>query len=191
MFHRAFEDIDLAFDEAHEALSLATNPRQPLTMLRANRLIGELETDRHQHTGADLALTAALDLATLCDASFERALTLIALSDLRCRQGRDVESAEFANLATEICTALRAQPALDRIARITPEAAAPTIPFGLTNRELDVLKLVASGLTDAGVASELFISPRTVGQHLRSIYNKLDVSSRSAATRVAIERGIA
>jgi DNA-binding CsgD family transcriptional regulator/tetratricopeptide (TPR) repeat protein len=191
LFHRASGDIDLAIAAAHEALSLASGPRQPLTMLRANRLIGELEAARGQFFDADLALACALDLSIICDTPYERALTLIALSGLRCWQGRDIESTEFARQAAEICTPLRAEPALRRIARIAPGTTASPLPFGLTNREIDVLKLVARGLTDAGVASELFISPRTVGQHLRSIYSKLDVSSRSAATRLAIEHGIA
>ncbi len=58
---------------------------------------------------------------------------------------------------------------------------------GLTPREVEVLRLVALGLTDAQVAEELVISARTVGKHLQSIYSKLDLSSRSAATRWAIE----
>jgi DNA-binding CsgD family transcriptional regulator len=60
----------------------------------------------------------------------------------------------------------------------------------LSRREIQVLLLVAEGLTDAEVAERLFISPRTVSQHLRSVYNKLDVPGRAAATRVAIERGL-
>ena len=50
-----------------------------------------------------------------------------------------------------------------------------------------MLQLVAEGLTDGAVAQQLFISPRTVSQHLRSIYGKLEVSSRAAATRFAVE----
>jgi DNA-binding CsgD family transcriptional regulator len=50
-----------------------------------------------------------------------------------------------------------------------------------------VLRLVAEGLTDAQVAEQLFISLRTVNAHLRSIYAKLGVGSRSAATRYAVE----
>jgi len=46
-------------------------------------------------------------------------------------------------------------------------------------------------MTDAEVAKNLYISPRTVSQHLRSVYGKLDVSSRSAATRFAIEHNLA
>jgi ATP/maltotriose-dependent transcriptional regulator MalT len=58
---------------------------------------------------------------------------------------------------------------------------------GLTPREIDVLRLVAQGLTDTMVADRLVVSPRTVNSHLHSIYGKLGVSSRSAATRYAIE----
>ncbi len=54
-----------------------------------------------------------------------------------------------------------------------------------------MLRLVTTGLTIALVAERLFLSPRTVGQHLRSIYNKLGVSTRLAATRFALEHGLA
>jgi predicted ATPase/DNA-binding CsgD family transcriptional regulator len=60
----------------------------------------------------------------------------------------------------------------------------------LTVRELDVLRLVAAGMTDAGVAEALVISPRTVHSHLRSIYSKLGVTSRSGATRYALQHGL-
>ena len=63
-------------------------------------------------------------------------------------------------------------------------------PEGLTAREVEVLRLVAEGLTDAEVADRLVVSRRTVHAHLRSIYRKLDVRSRSAATRYALERGL-
>jgi ATP/maltotriose-dependent transcriptional regulator MalT len=65
--------------------------------------------------------------------------------------------------------------------------SSPTSPNGLTAREVEVLCLVAQGLTDAQVAVQLVISPRTVNTHLKSIYGKIGVSSRSAATRYAIE----
>lgn len=60
-------------------------------------------------------------------------------------------------------------------------------PAGLTAREVDVLRLVAAGLPDARIAEQLVLSPRTVNSHLRSIYAKIGVSSRSAATRFAFE----
>ncbi len=68
-----------------------------------------------------------------------------------------------------------------------PLAPAPTYPAGLTAREMEVLRLVAQGMTDAQVAEQLVISPRTVNNHLTSIFSKIQVSSRSAATRYAME----
>jgi DNA-binding NarL/FixJ family response regulator len=64
----------------------------------------------------------------------------------------------------------------------------PTYPAGLTAREVEVLRLVAQGLSDTQVAAQLVISPRTVNSHLTSIYNKLGVDSRTAASRFAIEQ---
>ncbi len=78
-------------------------------------------------------------------------------------------------------------------------AVQPSVPSGghrdsgqeqLSPREAEVLRLVAAGLTDAQVAERLFLSTRTVNAHLRSIYGKLDLPTRSAATRWATERGI-
>jgi predicted ATPase/DNA-binding CsgD family transcriptional regulator/uncharacterized protein HemY len=64
-------------------------------------------------------------------------------------------------------------------------------PAGLTEREVEVLRLVATGMPDIEVAEELSISPRTVHRHLSSIYSKLGVSTRTAAARVASELGLA
>lgn len=61
----------------------------------------------------------------------------------------------------------------------------------LTDRQRQVLRLVGRGLTDAEIARELYLSPRTVHAHLRIIYKKLNVSHRSAATRLAIQNGLA
>ena len=69
----------------------------------------------------------------------------------------------------------------------TPVSSKEALPHNLTPRELEVLRLVATGLTDAQIAAELVISPRTVSKHLQSIYGKLLVSTRSAATRFAVE----
>jgi DNA-binding CsgD family transcriptional regulator len=83
-------------------------------------------------------------------------------------------------------------------ARIAPDSAPAPVeiastsptrsnPFGLTRREIEVLRLVTQGLTYVQIAEQLIISPRTADAHLRSIYGKLGVTSRSAATRYAIE----
>ena len=61
----------------------------------------------------------------------------------------------------------------------------------LTAREVEVLRLVARGLTNQQVAAELVVSERTVHAHLRSMYKKLGIGSRSAATRYALEHGLA
>ncbi len=72
--------------------------------------------------------------------------------------------------------------------RATSHAKSPlTYPNGLTAREVEVLCLVAQGLSNAEIAEQLIISLLTVKAHMRSLYNKLGISSRSAATRYAIE----
>ena len=63
----------------------------------------------------------------------------------------------------------------------------PTSSEELTHREIEVLHLVAEGLTNAQIATKLVISPRTVNAHLRSIYSKLELSSRIAVTRYALD----
>jgi ATP/maltotriose-dependent transcriptional regulator MalT len=70
---------------------------------------------------------------------------------------------------------------------VPPVKSSTTYPGGLTAREVEVLRLVARGLTNEQVAEQLVISPRTVNTHLTSIYGKIGASSRSAATRYAIE----
>ena len=58
-------------------------------------------------------------------------------------------------------------------------------PSGFTPREVDVLQLVAKGLSNAEIADQLVLSPRTVRAHLRSIFEKLEVTSRTAAAHTA------
>ncbi len=84
-------------------------------------------------------------------------------------------------LATQPAPTLKGQPSM------IDAKPSPRYPAGLTAREVEVLRLVAHGLTDGQVAEQLVISPRTVNTHLTSIYNKLGVNSRTAATRFAVE----
>ncbi len=73
------------------------------------------------------------------------------------------------------------------------EAAAlvrPTAPGGLTERELEVLRLVATGKTNQQIAATLFISEKTVGRHLSNIFTKINVSTRTAAAAFAHEHHI-
>jgi predicted ATPase/DNA-binding CsgD family transcriptional regulator len=70
----------------------------------------------------------------------------------------------------------------------SPEPAkTPAQTAGLTTGEIKILRLVASGMSNVQVAEKLFISRRTVDAHLRSIYRKLGVDSRTAAARHAID----
>jgi DNA-binding CsgD family transcriptional regulator/tetratricopeptide (TPR) repeat protein len=68
-----------------------------------------------------------------------------------------------------------------------PPMKPPTYPDGLTAREVEVLRLLAQGLTSAQIAEQLVIGVVTVNFHVRSIYSKLGVTSRAAAARYAVE----
>jgi len=71
-----------------------------------------------------------------------------------------------------------------------PEVPTGVHPGGLSDREVEVLRLVAQGLTSAEVGRRLFLSPRTVDWHLSSIYTKLGVRSRTEAARFAISHAL-
>jgi DNA-binding NarL/FixJ family response regulator len=79
---------------------------------------------------------------------------------------------------------LGARPAADEASHLL---APPSLPAGLTGREVEVLRLVASGRSNAQIASELVLSEKTVARHLSNIFGKLDVGSRTAATAFAYE----
>jgi len=91
---------------------------------------------------------------------------------------RDIMTSEPATRSALISRKLRLVPASKRLVSSST---------GLTAREMKVLHLVAKGLSDTQIAKQLVISPRTVNWHLTTIYSKLGVSSRIAATRFAIE----
>jgi len=79
---------------------------------------------------------------------------------------------------------LGATPAAEETAHLLQPAANPA---GLTQREVDVLRLVASGRSNAQIAAELVLSEKTVARHLSNIFTKLDVGSRTAAAAYAFE----
>jgi len=81
----------------------------------------------------------------------------------------------------------RAEEAYERLG--VPRAGSEA-PDGLSQRECEVLTLVAEGRSNREIGEQLFISGRTVGRHLTNIYNKLGVTSRTQAARYAIERGM-
>lgn len=174
---------------ASNALNLASTPRQPLAMLTAHRLLGQICGQMRWYDDALNHLSAARQLAVRCDAPWEQAVTAIALADVLHESGRSADVEPLLSEAREFATHLGATPILTRAdalsQRLAEQRLPTTTPAGLSRRELEVLLLVAQGLTDAQIAEQLFISPRTVNGHLQSIYNKLGVSSRTAATAFA------
>ncbi len=82
---------------------------------------------------------------------------------------------------------LGAEPAADEVDALLAPAS---LPAGLTAREAEVLRLVASGRSNAQIAADLVLSEKTVARHLSNIFGKLDVGSRTAATAYAFEHGL-
>jgi HD-GYP domain-containing protein (c-di-GMP phosphodiesterase class II)/DNA-binding CsgD family transcriptional regulator len=99
--------------------------------------------------------------------------------------------------------------AADALARLTPHALDPDAvdavleaagvrtkrlrpdwPAGLTEREVEVLRLICRGATKKDVSAALFIAPSTADHHVRNIYSKIGVSSRAAATLYAVEHDL-
>ena len=186
-YQRKTGDRKLAQERAKEALDLATDPRQPLALISIHRFLGELDTEEQHFAEAEEHLQESLSLADACLAPFERALTLLAFAELRVAQQRPDEARELLAEVRAICEPLKAKPTLERVDTLEAQlmrSARPNreeLPAGLTPREVEVLGLVAQGLTDVQVAEKLYLSPRTVGSHLSAIYGKLDVNSRTAA----------
>jgi len=102
------------------------------------------------------------------------------------------EEGQAMTFEVALAYALEASPPQSRVGDTSgvPQEAIEADPAGLSARELEVLKLVAEGLTDSQVAQRLYLSPRTVGHHLRSAYRKLGVSTRTAAVKEAAGRGL-
>jgi DNA-binding NarL/FixJ family response regulator len=158
-------------------------------------MLGELDIQDKRYAEADAHLRQSLTLAQACAAPFEQALTLLAFADLGAAAGKDEEARSMLAQAREICEPLDAKPALARVdeieRRLDQARKATSFPAGLSPREVDVLRLVVQGLTDAEIAEQLFLSSRTVSSYLSSVYNKLGVNSRTAAAGFAIREGLA
>jgi DNA-binding CsgD family transcriptional regulator/tetratricopeptide (TPR) repeat protein len=193
-FYQQTRELDRSVDAVRQAVEHANQPRQPLALIAALRQFGSVLTAVGTFDEARQKLNDALTLADACAAPFERALTLQTLAELQVRMGDPGPLPDLLSEVRRLLEPLDARLALAHVAAL--ERSLPvshprvTRPAGLTAREIEVLRLVAQGLTDAEVAEQLFVSPRTVGTHLTSIYNKLGVSSRMAATRKAAELGL-
>jgi DNA-binding CsgD family transcriptional regulator len=83
----------------------------------------------------------------------------------------------------------RAEAALDQAVRFEQRRDA-TRPAGLTEREVEVVRLVARGHSDRQISDELFVSPRTVNAHIRNILAKTTCSNRTELSVWALENGL-
>jgi DNA-binding NarL/FixJ family response regulator len=174
---------DDAINNAERAVQLSAQPEQPLARIAALRMRGILASDCGRQAAAESDFRAALALADACAAPFERARTLLEIAIAKIDVGEDVVSE-----ACAIGTRLGATSLLQKLGSVLDQDRVGVLPQSdLTARERDVLNLVAMGLTDVEIGLRLFISHRTVSQHLRSVYAKLDIHSRAAATRFVIE----
>ena len=109
------------------------------------------------------------------------------------QQGRSVLMDQAIADALDPALLATDEPSVSKQAPAPPPAPEPgtgsrtRYPEGLTRREVEVLRVVAEGLTNAEIAARLFLSPNTVNVHLYSIFNKLGVTTRTAAARFAVE----
>jgi DNA-binding CsgD family transcriptional regulator len=194
IWHRAAGALDRAREEGLEAISLAQDPVQPLVLLRAHRLVGEIATQIGAFDAAETHLAEAMRLGERCDVPFEQAVTQIALAEWRWATGDATSASTLLEDAGRILTPLAAAPALGRMLALATQMSLPAardqFPAGLTHREVDVLRLLTRQQTDKEIAMELFISPRTVSTHVANIFAKLGVSNRREAARTAARIGL-
>jgi DNA-binding CsgD family transcriptional regulator len=115
---------------------------------------------------------------------------------LRSRTGR-VQAASELGEAARVATALGARPLLQAVGALANAARVPLDRrpatrdrFGLTPRELEVLRLLIAGLTNADIGVELGLSPRTVGVHVSRILHKLGAARRTEAAEIARRSGL-
>jgi DNA-binding CsgD family transcriptional regulator len=194
-YYRAIGDHTAATHHAQKALMCATEPRQPLVLLAAYRLLGDLDRDARQFTQATAHLTEALALADACAAPYERALCLLSLARLHAATGNCTDASALLSAARAICSSLGALPVLTQCDRLAGELAdavfpSPRYPDGLSEREIDVLRLIAQGLSNRAIAAALFISSRTVNRHIENLYRKIDARNKADATAYALRHNL-
>jgi DNA-binding CsgD family transcriptional regulator len=181
-------EVDAARASAAELADLAATTATPVFAANA----AEAEGIAHLAAGD---LTAALERLRKATALWQELRLPYETGRARVTYGRALRAAGDEDGAElELRAALATFERLG--ARLDAEEARgllrepASLPAGLTARELEVLKLVASGKTNRDIAVELVISEHTVGRHLQNIFGKIGVSSRSAATAFAFEHGL-
>jgi DNA-binding NarL/FixJ family response regulator len=132
------------------------------------------------------ALRSAATIWQELDGPYELAQARVLIGQVYRQLGdHDGAQLEF-DAALEAFEKLGAAPAAERVAAFTSRAAAP-VTTALTGREIEVLRLIATGATNRVIGERLAISEKTVARHVSNIFVKLDLRSRAAATAYAYE----
>jgi DNA-binding CsgD family transcriptional regulator len=195
-YELASGNLEVAYRRAEQALALASEPRQPLALLAGHRLLSELNNAIGRSKAADEHLRAALELADACSAPYERALSLLALAELRVAGETYKDVSAQLEEVRGICSDLGAAPALARADALAAQIsgsgrAASAYPAGLTRREAEVLGLLAAGHSNKEIAAQLFLSERTVERHITTVYRKIGTRRRTEAMAFALRHGLA
>ena len=180
--------------ELRRALELAAaGQARPGRVEQAHAAVFDAEASR----AAGLPNQAAWDAAAAAWESlgqpYPLAYALLRAAGAAAAAGDRDAAAPRLQRAAELASQLRAGPLLQQISRaarrarveITDGEATSAAPFGLTGRELEVLRLVAAGRGNREIAAELFISPKTASVHVSNILGKLAVASRGEAAATA------
>ncbi len=179
-YHWAAGDSRAALQNASAALAFAQNANDLWHAIEAHRLLGQLHAGCGAADASREHFAAGARLAQACRFPYEWALTCVAWAEALPQVTRPSTEAR------ETLARLRAAPALARADALL----APGRPDGLTQRELEIVALVAQGQKDKEIAAALFISVKTVQAHLRNIFNRLDVANRAALVAYAARHGL-
>jgi DNA-binding CsgD family transcriptional regulator len=180
-------DLESALSAATELEEIASHFESAALFASAASARGRVRLALGDATDACVALRQALDRWQDLDVPYEVATTRLLLGQA-CRVAGDEDGAIGSFTAAEAIFDHLGAAVEVRATRALHQPAA--LPAGLTPREAQVLRLVASGLTNKEIAATLFLSERTVARHLSNIFTKAGVSSRSAATAFAFEHGL-
>jgi len=185
----AVHDVAVARVAADELTEMAAAFDAPALRAFAGQAHGEVLLAEGEAKAALSALRGAWMIWQQIDAPYNAARVRV-LIGLACRELGDADAAEMElDAARTIFQQLGAVPDLAH-AEALSHVASPKGTGGLSAREAQVLRLVAAGTSNRSIATELFISERTVERHVSNIFIKLDVSSRAAATAYAYEHDL-
>ncbi len=179
--------VDRARELANELSAIAEDfGCEPLEAAAAEAS-GAVELAGGDAGGALPYLRKAQQMWARAEAPYERARARVLLGRALAAAGDHETSRRELEAARTALRQLGARPAADQVDRLLAPA---TLPSGLTAREAEVLRLVASGRSNAQIAADLVLSEKTVARHLSNIFTKLEVGSRTAATAFAFEHGL-